>query len=241
MILWDLPLLAFIRNLISMTGFSLLFLALDQPRYSWKKTIFGHILFVAFYTSIGSLWMLQAPDSYVKWFTLTIFIGAGLFFPRMSSDTLLQSLYNISVQMFVHTLQLVLGIGVSKAVFHSNPWAESIVMSLYIAIIGCVYLCLFRFPYRELVMALRDRWRSFSMVSIIGSVFLIIYWTRPTFLMARPFPDQMVYICICGLFLMTHLMIHKNMSSLYREITAENKIALVEMNNHQLNVQLSMI
>lgn len=241
MIMWDFPLLAIIRNSISMTGFSLLFLALDQPRYSWKKTIMGHTLFVAVYVAIGSLWMLRAPDSYVKWFTLTIFIGAALFFPRMSSDTLLQSLYNISAQMFVHTLQLVVGIGISEAVFHTNPWAEIIVMFLYLAIVGWVYLHFFRTPYRELVMALRNRWQSFSIVSIIGCVFLIIYWTRPTFLMARPFPNQLLYVCIWGLFLMTHLMMLKNMSSIYRELTAQNKIALVEMSNHQLNIQLSMI
>lgn len=241
MIQWDMPLLAMIRNLISMIGLVMLFLALDQPKYAWKKTIIAYILFVAIYTTLGSSWMLYSPISYVQWFTLTIYVGSALFFSRMSSDTFLQVIYNISVQMFVHTLQLVVGIAVSKAIFHANPWGEIVIMLLYQVIVVWIYLHLFRSPYRELVIALRDRWRNFSFVSIIGCVFLIIYWTRPTFLMARSLTDQLLYVCIWGLFLMTHFMMLKTMSSQYRELTVENKIALVEMNNRQLNIQLSMI
>lgn len=241
MIMWDSPLLAIIRNFISMAGVSLLFLALDKPRYSWKKTIAVHALFALACAAAGAFWMLWAQDSYVKYFTFFIFIAASLFFPQLSSDTLLQSLYNISVQMFVHTLQLVLAIGVAEVFFHANPWAEITLMCLYLALVLGTYMHLLRSPYREIASALRDRWRSFSMVSVIGSVFLILYWTRPTFLMARPFSDQLLYICIWGLFLMTHLMMLKNMFSLYRELTAEKKIALVEMSSQQLQTQLSTI
>lgn len=45
MILGITPLLSIARNVIQVGGFCLMFLLLDKPRFSWKKTIAGYLLF----------------------------------------------------------------------------------------------------------------------------------------------------------------------------------------------------
>lgn len=80
MILGITPLLSIVRNLIQIGGFCIMFLLLDKPRYPWKKTILGYILYCGALSIVGIGWVLRDPASYKRFCVLVLFITASVFF-----------------------------------------------------------------------------------------------------------------------------------------------------------------
>lgn len=234
-------LLSFIRNTIELVGFSALFLLLDKPKYSWKKTIAGYGIYTVAYIVLGTAWIVIDMISFGKFITLSIFVGALLFFPLMSADNPFQVFYNLSLQIFILIMQIVVSIWAATTFFRGNPWADVVFRLLYLAVVVWCYLRFLRKPFREISDIRPKGWLLMSVVSVGGNLFVIYYWTRPEFLMLRSKADQGVFICIWGLLFTTHLIMIQALTFMKREMTAKNEGEMAAVTSRMLTRQLELL
>ena len=79
---------AFLRNAIS-TGLMLsIFLMLDRPRFSMKKTVWCYMIFGISVITVYSVWYLAANSSFVRFAALSTIPAIGVFCSIMSSEVL---------------------------------------------------------------------------------------------------------------------------------------------------------
>ena len=234
-------LLSFIRNTIELVGFSALFLLLDNPKYSWKKTIAGYGIYTVVYIVLGTAWIVIDMISFGKFITLSIFVGALLFFPLMSADNPFQVFYNLSLQIFILIMQIVVSIWAATTFFGGNPWADVVFRLLYLVVVVWCYLRFLRKPFREISDIRPKGWLLMSVVSVGGNLFVIYYWTRPEFLMLRSKADQWVFICIWGLLFTTHLIMIQALTFMKREMTAKNEGEMAAVTSRMLTLQLELL
>ncbi len=81
------PLLSVIRNFLKVSSFCALFLCLDRPRYSWKRTWMYYGAYILAQTAIGTAWVLLDAESYAAGSTTVLFVESAVFSFLMSSDT----------------------------------------------------------------------------------------------------------------------------------------------------------
>ena len=174
MVLGITPVLSVLRNFLEVTIFCILFLSLDSPRFSWKKTCIAYGAFTVIVASIGTVWVLTAPKSYGKYCVVVLFLQAAVFFTIMSRDTIFQCMYNLSLQMFILFFMLFSGIWCAKKFFGGNPWADLGIRIFYMALLAFVYIRWFRRPYRRIADSLRHRWMGICAVSLAGNILLTI-------------------------------------------------------------------
>lgn len=233
--------LSFIRNSIELVGFCILFLLLDKPRFSWKKTILSHGLFMTVYIIVSTLWILIDMYSFGKFVTLTIFVGATILFPIMSSDKPAQTIYNLSLQIFVLIFQIELSVWLSIHLFGGSPYADIVFRLIYLGVAILIYLQIFRKSYRKIADSLRDRWRGICLISVAGNLFLIYYWTRPIDVIMRSAREQFIFVCIWTLLFVTHLMMIRTLVFMQGQLQEKQERELATVSNHLLGQQLSML
>lgn len=233
--------LSFLRNAIELVGFSVLFLLLDKPKFSWKKTILGYGVYTAVYLVLSTVWVLADMMSFGKFVTLSIFAGALLLFPLMSADNPFQVFYNLSLQIFILIMQIVFSVWVATVFFGGNPWADVLLRLLYLAMVILGYLRWLRKPFRE-ISEIRPRgWLLMSFVSVAGNLFVIYYWTRPEFLPLRSRTEQGIFVCIWALLFATHLIMIQALTFMKREMTAKSEIELAAYTGQMLTRQLELL
>lgn len=233
--------LSLIRNSIELIGFCILFLLLDKPRFSWKKTILGHGLFLAVYIIASTVWILIDMYSFGKFVTLTIFVGAGILFPIMSSDSPAQTIYNLSLQIFVLIFQIELSVWLATHLFGGSPYADIVFRLLYLGAAILIYLRIFRKSYRKIADSLWGPWRGICLISVAGNLFLIYYWTRPVDVMMRSAREQFVFVCIWALLFITHLMMIRTLVFMQGQMQEKQEKELATVSSHLLGQQLSML
>lgn len=233
--------LALIRNSIELVGFCVLVLLLDKPRFSWKKTCLVYGLFMTFYIIFSTAWILIDIYSFGKFVTLTIFLGAAILFPIMSSDSAAQTIYNLSLQIFVLIFQIELSVWLSLHVFGGSPYADIVLRILYLVTAILIYLRFFRKSYRIIADSLRGPWRGICLISVAGNLFLIYYWTRPIDVIMRSAREQFIFVCIWALLFITHLMMIRTLVFMQGQMREKQERELAVLSNHLLGQQLFML
>lgn len=233
--------MSLIRNSIELVGFCILFLLLDKPRFSWKKTVLAYGLFMIVYIIGSTAWILVDIFSFGKFVTLTIFAGAAILFPIMSSDSPAQTIYNLSLQIFVLIFQIELSVWLSIHFWEGSPYADITFRLFYLAVAILIYLRVFRKSYRKIADYLRGPWRGICLISVAGNLFLIYYWTRPVDVLMRSVREQFVFVCIWALLFITHLMMIRTLVFMRKQMQERQEKELATVNNHLLGQQLTML
>lgn len=235
------PLLSVFRNLVEILGFCLLFLCLDRPRLSWKKTCLCYGIFVLTGVLSGTLWVLAAPESFGKYCTMVIFAKSAILFQLLSRDCFFQVLYNLSLQIFVLLFMLVAGILTAEHFFDGNPWVDVGLRALGIGLLAFVYLKWFRKPFRKISDDLKTQWRGICIISVAGNALTLYYVTRPALLPLRGTREQILFFCICALLFLTHLVMLYTLYLMQREMEEKKEMELTALNASLLKRELSLM
>lgn len=233
--------LAILRNSLELIGFVFLFLLLNKPRFSWKKTIIAYTFFCVAYIVCSTVWIQISPESFGKYVTLSIFAGALIFFPLMSKDSPYQAIYNLSLQIFILIFQIYFAVWMAQIFFDGNPYADVIVRLFYLVIAIMIYIYHFRKPFREISDVKSRGWRPISLISIAGNLFIIYYVTRPEMIFFRNEREQWIFCCIWALLLITHLIMIRSLLLMKRETEAKQDRDISAVINRLLEQQLHML
>lgn len=241
MILGITPLLSILRNLIEVIAYSVLFLTLDRPKFSWKRTCFYYFGFIVIVTIIGTVWVILEPDSYLKYCTIVLFLQSVVFFSYMSQDTFLQSLYKLTLQMFILFFLIYVGIWISISFFDGNPWADIGMRISYSILLLWISWRWMRKPFRKIVDALRIQWKGICSIAIAGNFLIVIYATRPTHIVVRSITEQGMFLGTCILLLVTHIVMLHTLYQMQKEITDRQEMELTTISNKMLKRELELM
>lgn len=233
--------LAICRIVLEMVSFCLLFLMLNKPKFSWKKTISIYILYSLFVTAVGMIWVFADIQSFKQYSTLVLFIMSIIFFPLMSRDGLFQTLHNLSLQVFVLLFQIVLCTGLSLYFFNKNPWIDLFLRLIYLAVLVYIYARFFRKAYREIAEELPQKWVSITILSLFGNLLIIYYATQPKILFYRGAREIVVFTCIWIILFITHLTMIRTLVFMRKQMQEKQEKELATVSSHLLGQQLSMM
>lgn len=238
MVLGVTPVLTLLRNFMEVAGFCILFLTLDKPRLSWKKTCLFYTSFILFHTVFGSVWCLLHAESYARLCTMTFYVQAFVFLIWMSGDAVFQVIYNISLQVFVLLFQVYLCVRCAQAFFGGSAWADIEMRLVFLVFSIWINLRFFRSVYREIADTIRDSWKGICFISLAGNLLVIYYGVYPLHIMMRSVKEQIVFVGICILLSFTQIIMLNMLHSLKKEITAYRELELSIRTNKLLKTEL---
>lgn len=233
--------LSICRNLIEIAQLCFLFLILDNPKYSCKKTIFYYIFFILFHVTIGTLWVSVDSESYSKYCTISIVIWSILFFYSMSKDTLFQVIYNVCLQTFVLLFGVYICISLAYILCDGNPWMDILFRILYFIFIIFVYHYTLRKIYRELANTLKVNWFILALIAFLGDILVIYCGMHPTHVMLRSIREQIIFVGISTILFITHIVMFQMMFTMLKENLIKEELKYTAMNNAFLEKEFSEI
>lgn len=229
------------RNLLEILLLSVLFLLLDKPKYSWKKTIFFYVLFIIVHTIIGTIWVCVDSKSYSQLATVSIVIWSILFFWLLSQDTIYQVMYNICLQTFLLLFGVYLGVLFAQHFCNGNPWADMLFRIFYFMLVCYVYWRMLRKPYRELTDIFKIRWIELAFIALLGDILVIYCGIYPVHVMIRSFREQIIFIGICIILFVTHTVMLRMMFIMLKESKIKEELKYSTIHNAFLKKEFSEI
>lgn len=217
-----------------------MFLLLDKPRYSWKKTILGYLLYCSALSIVGIVWVLNAPGSYQKFCVLVLFLTASAFFSYMSSMNGFQIVYNMSLQAFLFLFLLYIGIGGAQTFFGGNPWADIGIRLICLSIMAFAYVRWLRQPFHGLIQHVDVQWRNVCVVSVAGDLLIIYQGAYPHMVSLRETREQLVFVSLCVLMLLTHLTMLTTLHAIRVEMDKRQEMELTNISNSLLKKELEL-
>lgn len=233
--------LSIIRNLVEASQCCILFLLLDKPRYSWKRTIVCYLAFILFTTALGATWVLLAPQSYGRFITLYFCFSMLIFFSFMSQCSISQILYNISLQVFVLLCGVFIGVRFSILFFEGNVWMDVLIRCIYFGVVVALYCHYLRQPYLEILDYMKARWKWMAFVALAGNMLFLFCAVYPEQVMIRSFRDRLVSSGIGIILFATHMTMLKALFAMQSEMKAKEEMAYSALNHTYLEREFAMI
>lgn len=233
--------LSIIRNLVEASQCCILFLLLDKPRYSFKRTIVSYLAFILFTTVLGTFWVLLYPQSYGRFITLYFCFSMIIFFSFMSKCSISQILYNVSLQVFVLLCGVFIGVRFSILFFGGNAWMDVLIRCIYFGVVVALYCHYLRQPYLEILDYMKSRWKWMAFVALAGNILFLYCAVYPEQVMIRSFRDRMVSSGIGIILFATHMTMLKALFAMRSEMKAKEEMAYSALNNAYLEREFAMI
>lgn len=232
---------AFLRNAIS-TGLMLsIFLMLDRPRFSMKKTAWCYGIFGVSMIAAYSVWYLAANSSFVRFAALSALPVIGVFCSIMSSEVLYLSLYKMALAFYLFSVCTFCGVDVARWWFGGNLWIDILVRVVCLVIILVFTWFKFRKQFLSGVDFLLQEMDLFSAATLFVSVMLgaiMAYWPNlqgfSVFNVVRAF----LILFMAGMlqYAILHLYIHLGQEHYY-QVEKE----LLEVNEQLLHQQMDLM
>lgn len=163
---------AAIRNCISSTLMMLVFLLLDRPRFSMKKTILCYVLYWLSINICFTAWYASDPESFIRMSGMTAIPAVGIFCGAMSGDKIYLSLYKTSFSFYLLSICVIIGVDCSRLWFHSNMWADIFIRLITFGIILFFVAGKFRRVFHKNVDYLQSEMDLFSVIALVVSAML---------------------------------------------------------------------
>lgn len=171
--------IAVLRNGMGAGLMMAVFLLLDRPRLSMKKTVWCYAIFGVLVTIGFSLWYLFDSQNFVRFAGMLSIPVVGIFCMRMSRDTLYLSLYKLTLGFYLLSVVVFCGIDAARIWFAGNMWADVIVRIVIIAGILFVIASRVRKSFLEGIDYLREEMDWFSAITVFLSILiaaLVAFW-----------------------------------------------------------------
>lgn len=232
---------ALLRNGMGAVLMMAVFLLLDRPRLSMKKTLWCYIVFGAAAAVIFSFWYLYSPEYYVRFSGMVAIPVVGLFSVFMSGDTIYLSLYKLTLGFYLLSLTVFCGVDFSRIFFSENMWADIIIRVVMEGVILYVIARKVRKNFLEGIDYLWEEMDWFSTITVVLSIFiasLVAFWPgRHAFSMFHVVRTIILFF-MAGIiqYMVYQLYLHRGKE---RRFQVEKE--LLEMNEHLLQRQLELM
>lgn len=233
--------ISIIRNLLEIVQCCILFLIMDKPRYSWRKTIAAYVVFIVLCTVFSTIWVLTYPQSFGRFITVSFLVVLVIFFRFMSSCSISRILYNVSLLAFVLLWGVGIGVRCAMIFFDGNVWADIFFRCIYFIAAVWLYYRYFRRTYLEIAGYLNSRWKWMAAVALAGDALFIYFSVYPEHVMVRGLHDRIISCGIGIILFATHVIMLRAIYAMRNEMLAREEMACSMLNNAYLERSLAMI
>lgn len=232
--------IAFLRNGIGAALVMAVFLLLDCPRFSMKKTILYYAVGGVFFNIIFSVWYLGNAENFVQFSGLAVLLCLGTFCALMSREGIYLALYKICFGFYLLSLVVFIGVDTARLWFDGNMGVDILIRFLLTAFVLIGVKRKLRVVLRENVDYLREEMDLFSAVTLVGSSLLAAssaYWPSFHIFSVENIVRMFMIMLMAGIiqYLILYLYIH-----LGKEHSYEKENQLLEMNEQFLRRQLEL-
>lgn len=171
--------IAGIRNIMGAGLMMSVFLLLDRPRQSMKKTIWYYIIFALLLVLFYGFWYLADHAVYVRFAGIVSFLVVGAFLIFMSADTIYLSFYKLTLGFYLMSVTVFCGVDVSRIWFNGSIWAD--IVTRIVIQTAMLYVIIFkvRKSFHEGIDYLRQEMNFFSMITVLLSILtaaFVAFW-----------------------------------------------------------------
>ncbi len=163
---------AALRNSISAALMMLVFLLLDRPRFSMKKTVWCYGIYWVLLITGFSIWYALDQEGFVRASGMMAIPAVGIFCAAMSGDGIYLSLYKISFSFFLMSICVIIGVDTSRLWFEGSMWADILIRLVVFGVILCFVAGKFRRFFRDNLDYLRAEMDLFSVVALVVSIMM---------------------------------------------------------------------
>ena len=168
-----------LRNVMGAGLMMSVFLLLDRPRMSMKKTIWCYALFGLAAVISFSLWYLADSESFVRFSGMLTIPVMGIFCIKMGRDTLYLSLYKLTLGFYLLSLTVFCGIDTARIWFGEDMWADILIRLVMTVVILFLITSKVRRSFLEGIDYLREEMDWFSGVTVVLSILIaaiVAFW-----------------------------------------------------------------
>lgn len=233
--------IALLRNGMGAILMMAVFLLLDRPKLSMKKTLCCYTIFVAVVVVIFSLWYLYSFEYYVRFSGMLAIFVVGFFCILLSGDTIYLSLYKLTLGFYLLSLTVFCGVDFARIFFSEDMWADIIIRFVMEVVILYVIARKVRKNFLEGIDYLWEELDWFSTVTVVMSIFisaLVAFWPgRHAFSMFHVVRTIILFF-MAGIiqYMVYQLYLHRG-----RERRFQVEKELLEMNERLLQRQLELM
>ncbi len=231
---------ALLRNGLGAGLMLCVFLLLDRPRFSMKKTVCAYVFFGIFAVVLYSVWYLADVGHFIRYSgPLTVpFLGG--FCALLSGEGIYLALYKIALGFYLMAICVFCGVDVARWWFGGNLWVDIAVRICMITVIIIFFVKKFRGRFLENVDLLREEMDLLGAVILVGSIGLaaiLAYWPPIHVFSVLNMIRILIIMFMAGMiqYVIFHLYFHRG-----KEHTYKAQKQLLEMNEKLLQRQLEL-
>lgn len=116
--------IAFLRFTLCIIGTVLIFLQLDEPRFSKRAVAVIYGLFCVVASGLSCIWYLADWESCIRMITFAVFGAFILVSLFVSNKRLYLTIYNLAFTFYLTAVFIVGGIEIARVFFDGNIWAD---------------------------------------------------------------------------------------------------------------------
>lgn len=232
---------AFFRNGMGAVLLMAVFLLLDRPRKSMKRTVRWYILFGCLFALLFSIWYVLDRESFVRFGGISCIPFTGGFGIWMSREKLYLSLYKIALGFYFLAIVVFCGVDASRIWFGGDKWADIVIRFLMISAILFLIIRKIRRSFLDSVDILEEEMDLFSVVTLfisIGIAALVAFWPSDHVFSIFNIVRTLVLLIMAGLiqYMMFRMYLHQG-----REHRYQVEKELLEMNEQLLHRQMELM
>lgn len=232
--------ISLLRNGMGVGLMTVVFLLLDRPRFSMKKTLCCYVIFGLLAAAAFGFWYLLNRENFVRFAGMLAILVVGVFCICMSKDTLYLSLYKLTLGFYLLSVTVFCGIDISRMWFAGNLWVD-VVVRLIIMAIAFVIVAKVRRRFLKGIDYLREEMDWFSAVTVLLSILiaaLVAFWPGPRVFSLFRFVRTMILFFMAGIiqYMVFELYLHRGKERYY-QVEKE----LLETNERLIYRQLELM
>lgn len=217
------------------------FLLLDHPRLSMKKTIFLYVLFGLAAVAGFSIWYAVGRESFVRFAGLLTIPVIGAFCTKMSRETIYVSLYKLTFGFYLFSVTVFCGVDAARLWFSGSIWADIAVRFVLTAVMIAVIVRKVRTRFLESINYVREEMDWFSTVTVFFSILtaaLVAFWPGTHEFSVFHIVRTLILFLMAGLI---QYMVYKIYFHRGRERRYQVENGLLETNERLISRQLELM
>ena len=170
---------AVLRNGLGVILMMAVFLLLDHPRLSMKRTVCYYFLFALLAIAGFSFWYLYDRENFIRFSGMFSIFVVGIFCISLSREILYVSLYKLALAFYILSLTVFCGIDAYRIWFNESMWSDIIIRFIMTVVIIFVIVSKIRRSFLEGIDYLRDEMDLFSAITVLLSIFIaaiVAFW-----------------------------------------------------------------